>query len=93
MVTFDTVHVVRRYGARPFFSTDQLNPHRKKRLFYRWPPYSTVRCGAVFKICIPTVRCVSFFFFLTVRCGADRFFSRILRCGTAVYSAVLLQAK
>ena len=27
---------------------DQLNPHRKKRLFYGLPPYSMVRCGAAF---------------------------------------------
>ena len=68
MVTFDTVRMVRRYGARRFFSTDQLNPHCKKP-FYGLPPYSTVRRGAVFLFDNPTVRCGSFFF---QRCGAVR---------------------
>ena len=61
-MTSDTVYTVRRYGARRFFSTDQLNPHRKKRLFYGLPPYSTVRCGAVrFFAFYGAVRCGFFF--------------------------------
>ena len=63
-MTFDTVHIVRRYGAWRLFSTDQLNPNRKKRLFYGLPPYSTVRFGAFFFVFDnPTVRCGAFFVF------------------------------
>ena len=64
-MTFDTVHIVRPYGAGRFLSTDQLNSHRKKRVFYGLPQYCTVWCGAV--------RCgeVRFLFF-TVRCDAVR---------------------
>ena len=32
-MTFDTVHIVRRYGVRRVFSRNQPNPHRKKSLF------------------------------------------------------------
>ena len=68
-----------------FFSTNQLNWHRKKRLFYGLPPYSTVRCGEFFFLTI--LRCGAFFCFL--RCRAVRnFVCRILRCG-----AVLLRDK
>ena len=72
-MTFDTVHIVRQYGARRFFSTDQLNPHRKKRLFYGLPPYSAVRCDA-------------FFFWIILRCGAVLIFVLLesygaVRCG------------
>ena len=62
-----------------FFSTDHLNPHRKKRHFYELP-YSTVRCGAFFVIIIilpcGAVRCL---FYGAVRCGL--FFSGITQCG------------
>ena len=81
--------MVRRYGARRFFSADQLNPHRKKRLFYGLPPYSTVRDN-------PTVRCGAFFFCGAVRCGAvrcgaDCFF--LESYGAMRFGAVLLEAK
>ena len=103
-MAFDTVHTVRRHGARRFFSTDQLNPHRKKRLFYGLPSYSTVRCGAVFKNTYRTnysYGAVRFVCLFTVRCGADRFFlefcgavrrgfvrGKILRCGAVQCGAV-----
>ena len=69
---------------------DELNPHGKKRLFYGFPPYSTVRCGAVFFIFFRhSYGAVRLVLLLTVRCGADHFFleSSVL-CG-----AVLLEAK
>ena len=31
IVTLDTIHTVRRYGARRYFSMDQLHAHRKKK--------------------------------------------------------------
>ena len=72
-MTFDTVHIVRRYGARRLFCYDQLNPHREKRLFYGLPPYSTVRCGAGFPPLEPygAVRCrfVEAKSNVAVRCG------------------------
>ena len=92
-MTFDTVHIVRRNGARRFFSTDQLNPHLEKRLFYGLPPYSTVRCGAFSLLMIlrrGAVRC-RVFFFVFFRCGAVRIFffqNPTVRCG-----AVLIEAK
>ena len=74
-MTFDTVHVVRRYCcARRFFSTDQLHPHRKKRLLHGLPPYSTVRGGAVFSFSDnPTVRCGADFFFLESYGGVQQY--------------------
>ena len=76
--------MVRRYGARRFFFMGQLNPRRKKRLFYGLPPYSMVRCGAFFFfVDSPTVWCGAFVF-LTVQCGADCFFLEshgAVRCG------------
>ena len=77
---FDTVHIVRRYGARRYFSTDQLIPHREKRLLYGLPPYSTVRCGAFF-VFYDAVRCGFFFLesYGAVRCGFVR--GKIVRCG------------
>ena len=80
--------MVRRYGARRFFSADQLNP------VYGLPPYSTVRDN-------PTVRCGAFFFCGAVRCGAVR--CGAVRCGADCFflesygamrfGAVLLEAK
>ena len=88
IVAFGTAHMVRRYGARRFFSTDQLNPHRKRRLFYGLPPYSTVRCGSFFLLSI-ILRCGAVrFLFFTVRCGADFLQNSTVRCGS-----VLLEAK
>ena len=43
-VTFRTVHTT-RWAA--IFSTEQVNPHRRKCLFYGCPPHSAVRCDAV----------------------------------------------
>ena len=82
-MTFDTVHIVRRYGAWRLFSTDQLNPNRKKRLFYGLPPYSTVRFGAFFFVFDnPTVRCGAFFvFYGAVRCGFFAEFYGAVRFG------------
>ena len=71
-MTFDTVHIVRGYGARLFFSTVQLNPHRKKRLFHGLPRH-ILRCGAV-RFLFRTVRCGA------VRCGA-------VRCGAVLLEA------
>ena len=72
--------MVRRHGARRFFSTDQLN-HRKKRHFYGLTPYSTVRCGAFlfFSRC-GAVRII-FLKNTKVRCGAILVRGKFIRCG------------
>ena len=65
-----------RYAA--FFSTDQVNPHHRKRLYYRFPPYSVARC----------LRCGA------VRCGAVRIFGGgSPRCGSTRCGPVLLNVK
>ena len=70
-----TVHTVRQYGALRRFSTNQLNLHCRKRLFYGLPPYSTVRCGALFFSTVRRFGAVQFWWRQnrTVRCGAVRF--------------------
>ena len=72
IVTLDTIHTVRRYGARRYFSMDQLHAHRKKRVFDGLPTNSSVRCGAFNKKYSSTRRCGLFFLesYGAVRCGA-----------------------
>ena len=71
-MTFDTVNIVRRYGARRFFyGSAQSAPQETPVLRIVTIIYGAVRCGA--------------FIFFTVRCGAVRIAfileSYAVRCG------------
>ena len=80
-MTFDTVHIVRRYGARRFFL--RISSIRTVRNACSTDCHHILRCGVrFFFVDNPTVRCGAVRFLLfygTARCGF--FLSRILRCG------------
>ena len=82
-MTFETVHIVRRDGARCFFSADHSSIRTLKNTCST-DCHHILRCGAVrcvlFFVDNPTVwRGAFFVFYGAVRCGF--FFSSILRCG------------
>ena len=91
-MTFETVHIVRQYGVGRFNCTDNLNLHRKKRLFCGLPLNSTVRCDEFFFVDNPMVRCCAVCFYLFLWCGAVLIFFFLESCGAVRCCEVVLEA-